>query len=104
MGMSYAKGQIWCRRNGSTLPFSGGEDEIEIDAPLQHNHANTRAETLTGPLSKNFGGGQLIGDFTVGSRDLLTQSRGYGPKGGGKVNPLEHAIEETETLTYPLWG
>ena len=80
-------------------------DEVGIgDQPLFHYHANTKAETLTGPLSKNFGGGQLVGDFTVGSKELLTQSTGYGPSGGSKVNPLEHAVSDAETLTYPLWG
>ena len=74
----------------------GGEDEIEIgDEPLFHGHADTRAETLTGPLARNFGGGQLVGDFTVGSKELLTQGRGYGPSGGGEVNPLEHAVSST---------
>ena len=103
--MSYSKGQLWCKGTGSAIDvYDGGEDEIQIEEPLQHNHVNTRAETLTGPLSKNFGGGQLIGDFTVGSKDLLTQSVGYGPSKNGKVGPLEHAVSEQETLTYPLWG
>ena len=74
------------------------------DEPLFHDHAATRAETLTGPLARNFGGGQLVGDFTVGSKELLTQSTGYGPSGDGKVNPLEHAVSQTDALTYPLWG
>lgn len=103
VGMSYAEGQIWCRSNGSTLPLSGGKDEIEIDEPLQHDHVDTMAETLTGPLARNYGGGQLVGDFTVGSQELFSQGEGYGPA-SGTVSPLEHVVQETEALTYPLWG
>ena len=75
----YAKGQIWCRNTNSNMENMGGSDEIAMDAPLLHSHMDTKAETLTGALAKNFGGGQLIGEFTVGSKHLLTQGKGYGP-------------------------
>lgn len=82
----------------------GGSDEVELENPLFHNHINTKAEALTGPLSINAKGGQLMGNFTVGSQDLLTQAKEYGPSRNSKVSPLEHVVQETETLTYPLWG
>ena len=44
-----------------------------------------------------------MGDFTVGSQELFSQGEGYGPA-SGTVSPLEHVVQETETLTYPLWG
>ena len=104
LNWDYAKGQILCKTMGSTVNNTGGKDEVQIGNPLAHTHIDTKAETLTGPLSRNFGGGQLIGDFTVGSKDLLTQDKLYGPTSESKVSPLEHVVQETETLTYPLWG
>lgn len=61
------------------------------------------AETLTAPLSDRFGGGQLIGNFTVGSKELMTYNKGYGPTVGTRISPLEHD-STGEDLTYPLWG
>lgn len=82
-----------CKGVDSDIGDTGGEDWIEIDEPLLHKHKDTMAETLTGSLAKNFGGGQLMGDFTVGSRDLVTQGKGYGPSQGEKLTPLEHVAQ-----------
>ena len=70
--MSYSLGQIWCKTTDSNKATTGGLDDVSIGSlPLQHNHPNTMAETLTGPLSDKFGGGQLMGDFTIGSKELV---------------------------------
>lgn len=70
--MSYSLGQIWCKTTDSNKATTGGLDEVSIGSiPLQHNHPDTMAETLTGPLSDKFGGGQLMGDFTIGSKELV---------------------------------
>lgn len=71
-GMTYANGQIWCKSTDSNIGTTGGSDEVSIgELPLRHKHPDTKAETLTGPLSDKFGGGQLIGDFTIGSKELV---------------------------------
>ena len=100
--MSYAEGLAWCKGNSSDIPTVGGKDNVELDVPIGHDHYNTRAEALTGPLVRNFGGGQLVGNITVGSQNLLTQDTGYGPSKGESVKPLEHTT--IGQLTYPLWG
>lgn len=70
--MSYSLGQIWCKTTDSNKATTGGSDEVSIgNAPLRHKHPDTMAETLTGPLSDKFGGGQLMGDFTIGSKELV---------------------------------
>ena len=70
--MSYSLGQIWCKTTDSNKATIGGLDDVSIGSlPLQHNHPNTMAETLTGPLSDKFGGGQLMGDFTIGSKEQV---------------------------------
>jgi hypothetical protein len=70
--MSYSRGQIWCKSINSDKATTGGLDEVTIGSlPLRHNHPETMAETLTGPLSDKFGGGQLMGDFTIGSKELV---------------------------------
>ena len=46
----------------------------------------------------------MIGDFTIGSKELVAYGSGFGPTTDAKASPLEHVIQETETLTYPLWG
>lgn len=101
--MSYAEGQIWCKSTDSNISTSGGSDEATIgNEPLQHNHYETMAETLTGPLAINSGGGQTIGDLTIGVKEFLAQSIGYGPSIGSKVFPLK--ASDSGRLTYPLWG
>lgn len=60
------------------------------------------AETLTGPLARNFGGGQIIGDLTIGVKEFLDQAIGYGPTTDIKISPVPHL--GNERLTYPLWG
>ena len=100
--MSYAEGLAWCKGNSSEIPTVGGNDNVEFDVPIGHAHQNTKAEALTGPLVRNFGGGQLVGNITVGSQNLLAQDIGYGPSKGEAVNPLEHTA--VGQLTYPLWG
>lgn len=102
--MSYSLGQIWCKSTNSNIPTTGGSDEVSIgNVPLGHGHPQTKAETLTGPLASRIGGGQLIGDFTIGSKELVAQGSGYGPTKDAIASPLEHAVEENE-MTYPLWG
>ena len=70
--MSYSLGQIWCKSRDSNKTTTGGYDEVSIgNLPLWHTHPETMAETLTGPLSDKFGGGQLMGDFTIGSKEQV---------------------------------
>ena len=100
--MSYAEGLARCRGTSEDIPTDGGNDYVEFNVPVEHGHKNTKAEALTGPLVRNFGGGQLVGNLTVGSQNLLAQDTGYGPSKGEAVKPLEHAA--IGQLTYPLWG
>jgi hypothetical protein len=101
----YAKGQIWCKSMDSNIDTSGGIDCVSIgESPLWHSHPSTMAETLTGSLSRNFGGGSLVDNFTIGSKEVLTQDTGYGPASPSIVTPPQPSIPESGELTYPLWG
>lgn len=89
----------------SSLPNVGGTDNILVgDEPLQHNHADTKSETLTGPLSKTFTGGKLIGNFTIGSKEFLSEGDNYGAALGKTYNLVEPVASDLGDLTYPLWG
>ena len=91
----------------SSLPNVGGTDNILVgDEPLQHNHADTKSETLTGPLSKTFTGGKLIGNFTIGSKEFLSEDKNYGAALGKTYNLVEPTASDLDLgdLTYPLWG
>ena len=102
--MSYSEGLIWCKSTDSNIETIGGSDEVLIgEQPLRHTHQNTMAETLTGPLATRIGGGQLIGDFTIGSKELVAHGRRFGPTTDTKASPLDHVVKENE-MTYPLWG
>ena len=71
--MSYATGLIRCITSKNNIG-SGGQDEVSIgDEPVLHTHPNTKIEALSGSLAKSFGGGELVGNFAIGSKDVLAQ-------------------------------
>lgn len=101
---NFSEGQIWCRSLDSGIPTIGGEDDILVgDEPLRHRHVDTKSETLTGPLSKTFSGGKLIGNFTIGSNEFLSEDNNYGAASETTYNLIEHDATNDD-LTYPLWG
>lgn len=57
-----ALGQIWCQTFGAELPQSDFEESIVGQVP-SHDHPNTKAETLTVPISRNKLGGDVLGIF-----------------------------------------
>ena len=70
---------------------------------LSHNHKATSAETFTRPISRNKLGGEVLGTFTTGNHELVSQDDGRGVSLGKTVNPIIPPEGETP-LTYPLFG
>ena len=101
--MTYAEGQIFCKTFGSAYGATGGADEVSIgNEPLLHKHGDTKAETLTSALAKDKGGDELVGNFTIGNKELLTNGK-YGPAIDLVVKPLAVSSNGI-VLTYPLYG
>ena len=58
-----AIGQIWCQTFGAELPQYDFEESL-VKQVTRHDHPNTKAETLTVPISRNKLGGEVLGIFT----------------------------------------
>ena len=78
------------------------DDATIGEQPIQHNHPNTRAETTTRPFATRFGGSELLGDFSIGSKDLVSIGT-YATTTGQILNPTRNDSQITE-FTYPLYG
>ena len=59
------------------------------------------AETLTEPITRNFGGSTLVGNFTIGSKQVVSQ--GKFPMSIFTSKIISHSSSSNE-ITYPLYG
>lgn len=100
-GFKYGLGEIWCWQNGQSMG-DGSDLETIGELPLKHSHRDTKAETMTTSFSTKKGGGELIGEFAIGSSMRISEGR-YAIASGTNLSPIDEAIEQSE-ITYPLWG
>ena len=94
-------GLIWATDGITEVP-DGMDDATIGEQPIPHNHPNTRAETTTRPFATRFGGSELLGDFSIGSKDLVSIGT-YAPTSGQVLNPIQD-IDQSPDFTYPLYG
>ena len=97
----YSIGQIWCYRDGSDL--AEGRDDVDIETVVKHKHVDTRAETMSSSFSSNRSGGNLIGEFYVGHKDMVSYDKTYALSYGTNLVMTSQSRQEGN-LTYPLWG
>ena len=71
--------------------------------PLKHNHVPTKAETMTISFAEKKGGGQLLGEYCVGNKILVSSDNQYHISQRVSISP--YAVSEVHHgLTYPLYG
>ena len=90
--MECGRGLIWCHDDGNDA--GDGDDLVEIQTPVAHDHPQTRAETMTAPLSAKRGGGSLIDEFYVGSKMVMADDRGFNLPDQSILNPIKGAEVE----------
>ena len=95
---SYSLDFIWCYQNG--INPNEGYDEVILSTPLFHKHNDTMAETLTEPITKNSGGSTLVGDFTIGNKQIVSQNAF--PISSFTTSMITNPT--VEEITYPLYG
>lgn len=95
----FRTGFIWCYQNG--IDLETGQDNVTLPVPFSHKHVDTMAETLTEPITKNFGGSTLVGNFTIGSNQVVSQ--GKFPIQIFTTSIITHSSSE-DNITYPLYG
>ena len=96
----FHKGFIWCFQNGVNMP--SGVDEVTLTVPFSHNHKDTMAETLTEPITRNFGGSTLVGNFTIGGKQVVSQ--GNFPISIFTSPIIANSSSKLDKITYPLYG
>ena len=83
-----------------------GSDEVEISDIPHHVHPDTKAETFTGPIATNRGGGDLVGGrIGMGNQFRIALSSTLNRDVGNVFRPhIEDWTTHQGGLTYPLWG
>ena len=72
--LELAKGFILCYEPGDEIDnMAPTSDDVDITNP-QHGHPETKAETTTYPFSEMHGGGDLVGIFTRGMKDMMSET------------------------------
>jgi len=94
-----SSGQIWCFQDG--VSFTGLDETTIGNNPLQHRHDATKAETTTQSFTSPDGGGQLVGKFTVGNRNLVAFGDGFNLPPN---TALDMVTGDSGDLTHPLYG
>ena len=101
-GFNYSIGHIWCGQQGKTLQ-TGKDKEVVGEKPLIHTHPDSKIETTTIPYARPFGGGELMGDFNIGSKHLVSDGN---PGIGGIDFSMysDFTVFPGQEMTYPLYG
>ena len=85
-------GYIWCTSMGQTGP--SGEDQSTIgETTLTHTHGNTKAETMTQPIPRTKFGGELIGNFGIGSQYMVSEDSNRQPTSETRLSILDTRTE-----------
>ena len=79
-------GLIWATDGMTEVP-DGMDDATIGEQPILHKHPNTKAETTTHPFATRLGGSELLGDFSIGSKDLVSVGE-YAATTGQLLNPI----------------
>lgn len=95
----FRTGFIWCYQNG--IDLENGQNYVTLTVPFSHHHVDTMAETLTEPITRNFGGSTLVGNFTIGSKQVISQ--GKFPIQIFTTSIITNSSSE-DKITYPLYG
>ena len=107
-GHEFSKDGIWCYKSGAETPV--GADHVVIgDKPKSHHHRETSAETLTFPFAMSFGGGKLIGKYSIGNRVVVSERESNSVTTGMQFETMKSGVDysndpEDNRLTYPLYG
>ena len=96
----YGTGLIWAHSNGSSDVTS--LNSVEIPTVLIHGHDNTKAEAMTTSFASNRGGGQLVGEFTIGNQTRVSKDASFNAAANTSYNMVSYRMQGT--LTYPLFG
>ena len=61
---------------------------------------------MTNCFTDNFGGHKLVGKFTIGKKELISQDKEYNAPTETRVSATTAglAVVSADGLTYPLWG
>jgi hypothetical protein len=106
-GHEFSKDGIWCYKSGAKNP--DGADHVVIgDKPRSHRHRETSAETLTFPFAMSFGGGKLIGKYSIGNKVVVSETDSNSVTTGMQFETMKSGVDysdpEDNELTYPLYG
>ena len=96
-------GLMWCYDASGRIKLDNQSERAELDFPLSHAHNDTKAETTTSPFATKAGGGDLVGDFTIGGKMMVSNGNRYGRSLGYNMGMMDADAERTG-LTYPLGG
>lgn len=97
------RGITWCYNQTGEDISGTGRDQVEMSEPIKHRHEDSRAETLTVPYSTKKGGGELIADFGLGVKDMVSYSNWV--KASSTLTPKqEMSLTKDDELTQPLYG
>ena len=102
---SFVKDFLWCSTPMQEMDDYGA-DEVEIANIPHHVHPNVKAETFTGPLATNRGGGDLVGGrIGMGNQFRIALSKSLGRENENVFRPMtEDWTTHQGNMTYPLWG
>lgn len=96
-----AEGTIWCYDENAREAV--GQDRVEMSDPLLHGHHDTKAEAMTTSFSKNRGGGSLVGQFSQGSKTIVSTDENFNLSPNVIFGMTDQELQD-QGLTYPLWG